>query len=321
MREEIDCGILYIDVNGFRTKNAVTGYDALYHSLLKNLIEPKQIQSKPFVNLVSVSENPRNTAAIADLLGRLDIPCNIIPRFSGIRAIRRAGSAVFSVSLNDGENEYLMTGLEESFGVPWLRTNPPVGTAAVYDFIKKAAAKFSPEAAASAGALIEKEERQARLSLSKKPFAGKRIFLDMDLHLVVSFSSLVDELGGEVSGIAIPYLDSGNREKLKELAFLPPATPVIIAQGQQFEIANLLYKSAPDFYIGKSARAAARLGINALEIDRLLYYGYAGVGETVRRAAGANSVYAELLKEKEKNIYSDAWLKRSGNWYVKVEVK
>jgi nitrogenase molybdenum-iron protein alpha chain len=318
--EELNCRIVYIDVNGFKTKNALSGYDAVYHSFLKYLVRPKQPGAPPFVNLLSLSENPGNLLAAAELLGRLDIPCNICPPCGGIEGIARTSEARFSLSLDDAENEYFLLGLKERFGVPWVKTNPPVGAAAVRDFVKKAAEAFG--SAGRAEALIEEEERKIAAVTGRKPLEGRKVFLSMDLHRALGFADLVAELGGEVSGIAIPHLDSGNAGALKALSGLSRIIPLIIAQGQQFELVNVLSKHQADFFIGSSedAPAAAFAGALPLALDTLTWYGYEGIaaaaGELQKAAAIGPRDFARSAVP-----YTEAWLKRSGNWYVKIEVK
>jgi nitrogenase molybdenum-iron protein alpha chain len=320
---EFNCKIIYIDVNGFKTKSALTGYDAVLHALLKHLVAPKQTEGKPFLNLLSSSENPDNVFAVVDILRCLDIPCNILPQFASIKNIRRAGSALCSVSLNDAENEYLLLGLEEQFDVPVIKTGVPIGTVAIRNFIKKVAAKF--DRIRQAEVLIEGEEQKANHLLAKKPFTGKHIFLDMDLQAVISFSALIKELDGELSGMVIPDLDGRNCGGLKEISSQGHTIPVIVAQGQQFEIANVLRKYPADFYIGKSENAAlaARFGARPIAVDKLTYYGYLGICELVKQVhkIGINNSYGDNLGQIAGTPYSEAWLKRSGNWHIKLEVR
>jgi nitrogenase molybdenum-iron protein alpha chain len=323
MEEEIPCKMLYLEVNGFRTKNALSGYDAVFHGLLKHLVEPAENPGSPFVNLLSVSGNPGNVLAAAELLEGLGIPCNILPQFSSLRGIRAASRASYSVSLNDGENDYLLTGLEERFGVPQIRTSPPIGTAGTSAFIKKIAGLFGR--GGEAEALIKSEKQLSGGLVSGKPLAGSRVFLNADLNEAAGFSSLISELGGEISGMAVPYLDSQNAGALKELDSLPGNIPLIIAQGQQFEIANVLAKDPADYFVGSHACAAAAAvsGAKPIVIDGLAYYGYAGIRELAGKIALAagNNGYGEFLRQAGGVPYSRAWLGRSGNWYVKTEVK
>jgi nitrogenase molybdenum-iron protein alpha chain len=325
LEEDISRRILYLEVNGFKTKNALSGYDTVYHGFLKNIVDPvKQTEKtgRPFINLLTVSENPGNILAIAELLGRLDIPCNILPRFSNLRGIRGASRALLSVSLNDGENDYFLTGLEERFGVSALRTNAPIGTIASSDFLRKIASRF--DRAARAEELIENEKQMVKELISGKPLAESRVFIDADLHQAVGFSSLIIELGGKISGMLISHLDFRNIDKLRELDFLPGNTPVIIAQGQQFEIINVLAKHPADYFVGKSANAAAAAvsGTRPIATDDLRYYGYAGIREFAKKvvlSAGSNA-YGEFLGQYGGVPYSRAWRGRSGNWYIKMEV-
>jgi nitrogenase molybdenum-iron protein alpha chain len=318
--EYLNCGIVYIDVNGFKTKNALSGYDAVYHGFLKYLVRPKQPDPPPFINLLTLSENPVNILAVVELLGRLDIPCNICPRCGGIGGIARASEARFSLSLDDAENEYFLLGLEEQFGVPWIKTSPPVGAAAIRDFVKKTARAFGSEG--KADALLEEEERKITAVTGRKPLGGRKVCLSMDLHRALGFAELIGELGGEVSGIAIPHLDSGNAGGLKALSGLPRIIPLLIAQGQQFELVNALSKHRADFFIGGSedAPAAASAGALPLALDTLIWYGYEGIaavaGELQKASASGPKDFVRSTVP-----YSETWLKRSGNWYVKIEVK
>jgi nitrogenase molybdenum-iron protein alpha chain len=320
--DELGCKIIYIDVNGFKTKNALSGYDAVFHAFLKHLVEPRQNPAMPFVNLFSVSENPDNVAAIAELLQALAIPCNIVPRFSNLKGIRRASGALCSVSTDDAENEYMMAGLEEQHGVPAIKTNPPIGTAAIGDFVKKIAVYF--DRSEQAEALIKTEEQKISAWRGKKPFAGKRILLEADLHKVISILSLIEDLGGELSGIIIPHLDIQNVDKLKEISTRYGAVPFVVAHGQQFEIVNILNRHPADFYLGRSetAAAAARFGAHPIPLDRV-YYGYRGIVELAKQALkpGTNNHAFSLPDQKWGPSYSESWLKRSGNWHVKFEVK
>jgi nitrogenase molybdenum-iron protein alpha chain len=322
LQDELGCKIIYIDVNGFRTKNALSGYDQVYHSFLKYLVEPKQDEKTPFINLISLSENSGNVLALAELLKRIEIPCNIIPHFSGVSGIQRASGASFSVSLDDAENEYFLLGLEENFGVPWIKTNPPIGSAQTGDFIRKIAQAFGCRDKAEK--LIAEEDEKIAASIGNKPLGGKSVFLNMDLHRAVSFVALVEEFGGEVSGLTIPHLDKGNDHLLKELSSLPRTLPFIIAKGQQFELANVLSKHPADFYIGdgESSAEAAHFGARPLSLDNFTCYGYRGIEKLSRelQKISAAGIFPGVTGAVA-SPYAESWLKRSGNWYVKVEVK
>jgi nitrogenase molybdenum-iron protein alpha chain len=323
LEEEIPCRLLYLEVNGFRTKNALSGYDTVFHSLLKYLVEPAENSKRTFVNLLSVSENPGNIIAAAELLDRLEIPYNILPRFSSLQSIHRASLARYSISLNDGENDYFLTGLEERFGVPQIRTRPPIGSFGTSEFIRKIVGLF--DRGKEAEELIKSETHLSGELIRGKPLAGSRVFLNVDLNEAAGFSALIGELGGEVSGLVIPYIDSQNADKLKDLDFLPGNIPVIVAQGQQFEIVNLLTKNPTDYFVGGAACAAAAAvsGAKPVVIDDMAYYGYAGIHELAGkiRLVSKNNGYGEWLSRAGGVSYSRAWLGRSGNWYVKTEVK
>jgi nitrogenase molybdenum-iron protein alpha chain len=319
LEDELGCTIVYVEVNNFRTKDALSGYDAVFHAFLKRLVQPKAEAARPFVNLFSVSESPENIAAIAGLLERLAVPCNLGPASSGIQGIKKSSAALCGFSLDDGEAEYFLTGLEEQFGAPFVRTNPPIGSAATSAFIRNIAGRFNR--GVEADAVIQAELQTAGHWIDKKPLADKTIFLETSLRRAVSFCALIAELGGTVSGIAAPCVDAGNSGALQEFGSLPSTLPVIIGQGSPFELANVLAKHPADLYIGPAANAlvAARAGVRPLATDRLTFYGFEGIRSLAKEALKPAAGFF-LAGTREENPYSDAWLGRSGNWYVKMEV-
>ena len=323
LKSELDRGIIFIDVNGFKTKSALTGYDAVSHALLRGVVEERVEGAgpfAPFANLLTMSENPASVAAVLGLLRRLDIPVNIAPRFAGPGNIRRASWASCTLTLNDGENEYLALGLEE-MGVPFVRTSPPVGSAGIRDFVMKAAAFFGREREAEV--LIGEETEKAKPWIGQKPLAGKKVFAELDPSLALGFIPLVEELGGSISGLAVSSLDASGAAKLGELPSLDRNLPVLVAQGQQFEQLNVLKKYPADFYAGSSenAAAAARAGLRPLAIDNFTIHGYEGIREMVLRLRRLSQSQGSRENPGSPSFYSPLWFRRAGNWYVKLEVK
>jgi nitrogenase molybdenum-iron protein alpha chain len=267
-----------------------------------------------------MSENPASVAAVAGLLRRLDIPVNIAPRFAGPGNISRASLASCTLTLNDGENEYLALGLEE-MGVPFIRTCPPVGSAGIRDFIMKAAVFFAKEREAEV--LIGEEMEKAKAWIGQKPLAGKKVFVELDPSLAMGFIPLVEELGGSISGLALSSLDARGGAKLGELPSLDRNLPVLVAQGQQFEQLNVLKKNPADFYAGSSenAAAAAWVGLLPLAIDSFTIHGYQGIREMVLRLRRLSRSESSRENPESSAFYSPLWFRRAGNWYVKLEVK
>jgi nitrogenase molybdenum-iron protein alpha chain len=140
----------------------------------------------------------------------------------------------------------------------------------------------------------------------------------MDLEPAASFAALVRELGGEVTGVAVPYVDEFNKRLLDK--FHGDMTPFIVANGQPFEIANAISKTKPDFCVVPRGMAASVLpfGVIPIELGREVSFGWDGVlafSSLTGRLKNARGTEAF-----RGGIYKKTWLSKSGNWHVKTEV-
>ncbi|MDR1063007.1 MAG: nitrogenase component 1 [Azoarcus sp.] len=305
--------VLHVNTDGFRSKTPLSGFDAAFHALLR-LVEASA-EREDFLNVAAVSENVHNLAAVAAALDALSISWNPLPRLSTLASLRKAGRARATVTLDADESEYLALGLEKNFAVPWLRAPAPVGLAATRRFLLAIGAAFGVEDKAEAYATAS--ERSLAVTLAAQPLAGKRGFLQVDTALVEGFTALVRELGGEVAGLALTGVDLNNRAHLARLDALGDI-PAMVAVGQPFEVANILARTPVDFYVGPEQVAfAARFGATPVSLRDVAYLGYAGMEAFAARIAAPTPDFRERIRP----LYSEGWLKKTGNWYVKREVR
>jgi nitrogenase molybdenum-iron protein alpha chain len=231
--------------------------------------------------------------------------------------VKRASGAVASVTLNGGEGEYLAGGLEESFSVRAVRTDSPIGVEATERFVRAAAGAFG--IGEETERYIAERRGAADEAASKAPLGGCGVFLNMDLEPAASFAALVREFGGEVTGVAAPYVDEFNKRLLDK--FHDNAMPFIVANGQPFEMANALLKTKPDFCVVPRGVAASVLpfGVVPIEWGREPFFGWDGVSafsSMVGRLKNSRGIGAFRSE-----IYKKTWLSKSGNWHVKTEVR
>ncbi|HWR55218.1 MAG TPA: nitrogenase component 1 [Negativicutes bacterium] len=302
LEEETPAKLVFIKTDGFQTKAAISGYDAVAHGLLRYIVEPKTGEGD-FLNVISFSEGAADLEAALAIVKALGVQYNLLPRFSSIAAIRRASAAKATITLNPDEGEVLAKGLEEDFGVPYIQTPAPVGTEATEQFIAGITRVFGVE------------ENIPR-PVAGRPLAGKKVFISLELAVARGAISLVRELGGEVNGLIIPYIDEVNRSLLADIV---DETTVIVGR-QPFEIVNAISKQTPDFYVGGAGEGAfaARAGANPIIIgDNLPLLGFEGV-RAIAQAAGVKALPG--LFSNGAGYYKPGWLKKSGNWYVKREV-
>lgn len=320
LEDELEIKIIYIYTDGFKTKTAVTGYDIVTHGLLRYVVD-RELGAKEekgnFVNVISYSENKENLVAVLKILKDLGIQYNLLPQYGTIDGIAKAGAAKATVTLSEEEGSYFASELEEVFHVPYVRTKSPVGPRATRHFITKLAKVLHIEEQASQ--YIQKKEEEISKSFGKKILEAKSVFLDNTLEIIPGLAEIIEKLGGTVEGIAIPDIDLENRRNLDKLKNLKAATPIVIANGQPFEKANIVAKKEIDFYLGSKSEVsfAAEQGSRPVSVERIAIYGYEGIYQLVEEL---NRAVTFGFRTEEK-LYKSSWLRKSSNWYVKQEVK
>lgn len=324
LEDELDVKLISIYTDGFKTKAPVSGYDIVLHGLLRYVVDRKAIEDKEkqdFINVVTLSENKENVAAVVKILRDLDIPFQLLPQFADIKNIERAGYARATITLNPDEGGYVAQELEEIFGVAYIKTSVPIGPRGTRDFIQKLAKELNIEEKAQR--YIELQEESAEKLLHRKPLDGNSVFLDIDLASAVHFTDFIEKLGGNINGLAIPYIDVDNRENLKKVNSLSKGIPVVIANGQLFEKANVLSKKTSDFYISlgdQVAFAGAQESI-PVSLKHIGFFGYEGITQFVKLLERSQKGGNPFDNSKKSTGYKASWLRKSSNWYVKQEVK
>nr|WP_312290346.1 nitrogenase component 1 [Clostridium chromiireducens] len=321
LEEELNTKIVPIFTDGFKSKAAINGYDLVLHAIGRYLVKGDAEEEKSNVlNLISLSENNEDIKEILLLLNELEIKTNIIPKFGTYEDIKNSSKAKVSIALNHDEGFFLGRGLEESYNVPYIKTNVPIGSKNTAEWLQLVAEVFNVQDKAEK--IIERENFKKRKLIDKSPLSGLKIYIDLKTSKATSLVSLIKNLGGEVIGITIDEVDKVNKNKLEELKY---DLPVHVGSGQLFEIANILNKLKPDIYIGEAKKTAwvSKLGIIPISIGNVALYGFDG-GKKLVDLINKSIKNRELIDSVAANSdlqYKDAWLKKSTNWYIKQEVK
>lgn len=325
LEEELDTKIISVYTDGFKTKAGINGADIVLHSLARYIGESSahseiEKPEEEFINLISITENESAVKELTRLLEELKVNYNVIPQFAGIDDIQRAGLAKASIAVTDDEADVLINGLNEKFGIPVIKSPVPIGLRGTGEWLLELgkAAGIQEKAVK----LITAEEERVKKYISKKPLARKKVFVGLNAGAAAGLVEFIEELGGEVIGIAFSHIDRLNQDKLKTL---PKEVFIEVGDGQPFELANLFLKNKPDFYIGgvEHAGLAASLGILPISVTNKILYGYEGAVQLIQAILKLEkrTGFADYLAENTKHPYKEPWLKRSANWYIKQEVK
>lgn len=335
LEEELDTKIIFVYTDGFKTKAGINGADIVLHSLARYIGESGGLgedekekggadtgihKTGDFINLISITENEKAVKELTRLLKKLNISYNTIPQFGTVEELEKASYAKASIAVVDDEADVLLNGLTEKFGIPAIKSTVPIGLRGTGAWLLELGRAIGIEDRADK--LIAEEEERLKKYISKKPLARKKVFIDLETGAAAGLAAFIEELGGEVSGISVSHIDSLSRDKLKEV---PEEVFFTVGDGQPFELANLLNKNKPDYYIGGSEQAglAASLGILPISVTNKILYGYEGAAQLIRAIMKQEkgTGFSDYLAENTKPPYKESWLKKSANWYIKQEVK
>ncbi|HBE77653.1 MAG TPA: nitrogenase [Firmicutes bacterium] len=343
LQPEVSAKILPVHCEGFKTKIWATAYDAVYHSLGRNLLENPEYQSRIIpdeleelkekhrlsrtVNLMNVSSMGRvDELELTRLLNALGLEANVFPVFTKPEEMYKATQAALSISTCPTHDDYFLKHLQETYGVPYILKHMPIGIKNTGDWLREVAAFFHLEEQADQLIRQEEADLQAALAEFKPWFSGKKVFISAGEIRAYANGYLLTELGFEIAGIRAFHHDEFAEGEYQKLASLYPSDfPVNIANAQPFEEANLLKKLQPDLFLGHwgGNATASKLGIatHVIYNTGLSYIGYKGVYELAKRLYRQlkNPILNRNLREHLKLPYNPKWYERDPFSYIKSQ--
>lgn len=320
LQEELEIPIIVIDTDGFKSKAGINGSDIVLHGIGKYLISQnatnKQIRQ---VNIISTTLNYKTKKELHRIFDKLGLKANVIPRYATIDEIQKVNKSIASMALNGEEAEVLLQGLEE-IGIPTITAQAPIGTPAISKWLNELGKHL--EIQDEIEIFIREEEKNVQSYIASQPLKGEKVYIDLPASLATSIVELVEDLGGKVVGITIPFVDVSNQKCLKNLK---KEAYIQVGNGQLFELANIFSKSQVTFYIAEKANGdfVSKQGVIPIPIGNKNIFFYQGIKtfvNSIHRAKRSVS-YTGYISEEAVNPYANTWTKKSTNWYIKQEVK
>jgi len=324
-KEELGIAIVPVYSDGFRSKIGTTGYDLVSHSIIKHILLSDKAKFIDYVNLISVSEKAADVKEVNSLLNKIGLKTNLFPRYASFENIMQVNAASYSVSINPDEANYPGIVLENTFQIPFVQTVIPIGIDNTARWIADIGIATGHEA--EARSLVDSEkERLNTILLNKKGAINKlKVFISLSPAYAFGIADLLDELGIELAGLKLSYIDQQHLGILERIKTDKPDFAILVGDGQLFEEENILRKLEPELYIGDSGdfAVAIRNGIPVVNLENIAILGFNGVlnlADKIRKVL-SNTSFTQLISKKETKSYTKEWLKKSPNWFIKQEVK
>lgn len=339
LQQQISARIVPVHCEGFKTKIMASAYDAVYHGILRNLLDKRGEEYKPAyeddlellrekyrisrtVNILNVSSMSRpDEEELIRLVKALGLNVRILPCYAHPDDFGYVDEAALNVSICATHDDYFVEHIKEKYGIPFVLNAIPIGIKNTNQWLRDIAAFFGLEE--TADKLIEAENRELLEALEpyKAQLKGKRVFLGGGEIRILATSELLQSMGLEIIGLKGYHYDHFAEPLLERLG---NSENIVfnVATGQPFEQANLLKKLKPDLYVGHTGTNGftAKQGFPVYPLfgQSSIYMGYAGSFEIIRRISRIlrNPSFNRNLEGNTTLPYFDSWYKEDPFTYI-----
>lgn len=324
LSNELGIPVVPVFADGFKSKIGANGYDIALHALASYLIPPARRTNHKQVNIVSTTEHLVDIEYLFNLVSSIGLEPNIFPQFGNLNNLKKSAEALVSIGLRS-ESRIIGEYLESEQGVHFVQPIPPIGIKATSSWLTFIGDLYGHQSEASLLVRLKTTECCAEIERLSSKLSGLKVYISGAAVIALSLANLVEEFGARVIGLSLFDLDQ-NTAKLVEENYNNNKWNfnLHVGEGQIFEQVNIVSRIKPDIYLGGLGQAApiARLGIPAVCYSSMSLYGYIAATKLVKKL---------ILATQNKSLvnrlafygspYTDSWLQKSPNWYIKQEVR
>jgi nitrogenase molybdenum-iron protein alpha chain len=333
LREELGIPIAPVHCEGFKSQIWATGFDLAYHAILKYIVKPPQKKSNK-VNIVGFTQGLAwNTRAevkrLLDVLG-LEPVYNLAS--ATVEELEHTSEAVATVSTCSTLGSYFGIGLEETFGVPFVRSLPPHGVKGFEDFARQLSKIVNKEAEMEVYLKAERAIYLPKLEKIKEKLKGKRAMVAMGPGFGANYTRILQEFGMTVEHLSAWHLDRQYDDGQRPIAlqYLMDNSPnnftYSVNDLQNFEFMNILNKVNPDVFISRhpgSTVWAMKIGVPAYCVyDEYNSFGYKGTLRFAQTLLNIiiNRSFSENLAKHVQLPYTNWWMQQPSDTFL-VEIE
>ncbi|MDR2042984.1 MAG: nitrogenase [Clostridium sp.] len=327
LSEELGVPVASVHCEGFKSRIWASGFDLADHAVLRHLVKPPK-EKRRVVNFKNFFESERSQ--ITELFARLDVTPQFLYSNSTVEELSHLSESLATVCICGTLGTYLGNGLEELYGVPYVRTVNPMGMTGFETWFREIGRLADREAQAEQVIREQREKYLPDILKIKEEIKGHTAVIGMGPGYTYEVMRVCQELGIEVVHAAAWHLDHKYDDGRipPALDYLRRTSPVdvalSVADQQNFEIVNILNRYRPDLYFSRhpgSTVWAIKQGVTAVFVaDEYMIFGYRGTlnfAKTVRDNL-VNRSFEKNLAARVQLPYTDWWYRQdSDSLFVK----
>ncbi len=317
MQEELGYPILPVYCEGFKSRIWSSGFDAVFHSVLRRLVRPPRKKQEDLVNVFNFA----GSDTFIPLLGKLSLRANCLFAYATVEQLATMSEAACSTHVCETLSTYVTAVLEEQYGVPEVKASAPFGIDWTDQWLREIARITGREALAEQVIRGEHERIRHELEEIRAKLKGKRVYIYAGDAFAHNMANVAKDLGLELIGITTLHHDQhldGNRMSTLD-AVLKNSGDIknySICNKQPYQVIKLLKNIKPDLLIVRHINLTVlgtKLGIPTLfEGDVNYSLGYDGVIKLGRRFCEAilTKKLLENIADNVKFPYSSWWMEQ-----------
>lgn len=329
LKSELPIPLAPVHCEGFKSRVWASGFDAADHAVLTSIVKPPQTK-RNVINFKNFNESARKE--IIEIFANFGVEPFFLYANSTVEELTHLSEALATVSICGTLGTYLGNGLEQEYGIPYIKTINPLGIVGFETWLREIGRVIHKEAEVEAYIEQERAFYLPKIEEIKKELTGIRAVLGMGASFAFQVSRVLQELGIEVAWVASWHFDRkyDNDEIPPYLEYLLKENPdlkVSVSDQQNFEILNILNTHKPDIYIARHPGTtvwAIKQGIPAFfHADEYKTFGYRGtldfaqtILDTIRNRSFEKNLAARITLP-----YSDWWYKQDNATFLKEDLK
>lgn len=326
LKEELDIPIVSIHCEGFKSRIWASGFDIADHAVLSGIVKPPKEKRNTIVfkNFFE-SHRPQITKLFAEF--------GYVPQFiysnSTVEELEHLSEASASVCICGTLGTYIGNGLEELYGVPYVRTINPMGVTGFETWLRAIGKVINKSDEVESYIQRQREIFIPQIDEEKKALKGLRAVIGMGPGYTYEIARVLQELGIEVVWALAWHYDYkyDNNQVPPALNYLLDSSPnnikLSVADQQNYEVLNVLNRYKPDLYFSRhpgSTVWAVKQGISAVYVaDEYMAFGYEGTLRLIKAIKDAitNRSFEQNLTKRTKLPYTDWWYQQNVDRFLK----
>ena len=319
VRDEIDVPIVAVHCEGFKSRIWATGFDISDHAVLSSIVQPPK-QKRNTINFKNFYESAR--PEIIEIFKNFDLEPIFLYCNSTLEELSHISESLATTCICGTLGNYLGNGLEEKYGVPYIRTINPLGIAGFETWLREIGRVTERSDAVEKYIAEQRAIYIPQIEKIKNELKGLKAVLGMGPGYTFEVSRVLNELGIEVVWALAWHYD-----KKYENGDVPPSMEYLLENGvdfeasvadqQNYEVMNILNKYQPDLYLSRhpgSTVWAIKNGTPAVYVaDEYMIFGYKHTLEFAQSVLDSihNRSFEKNLARRVKLPYTEWWYEQN----------